>query len=276
MADLPPTSPTPPRLARHPALDATGALLGAVIWLEVIALGLPSIVTGTRGYGVLPLAVFAGAVLARTRARKVLWAAALGFGVLLTLVAYTPIMRWPTRALIRSDPIESGGVQAIVVLSGGITADGYLQGSGLERLLTGASLVRRGVADTLILSRERVGRGASQVTSDADQQRILALLAPPPRVLVVDSVHSTRDEAVHMAALARTRGLTRVAVVTSPLHTRRACATFAKVGFRVTCVASDSRDVALQRLPLVDRVRAFRLALYELAALTLYRARGWI
>jgi uncharacterized SAM-binding protein YcdF (DUF218 family) len=276
MADLPPTSPTSARLARHPALDATGALLGAVVWLEIVALGLPNIVAGTRGYGLLPLAVLAGTLLARTRARRALWAVAFGLGGLLAFIAYTPIMRWPTRALIRSDPIENGGVQAIVVLSGGTTADGYLEGPGLERLLSGAALVRRGLADTVILSRERVGRGASQVSSDADQERVLALLAPAPHLFVVDSVHSTHDEATRMAAVARARGITRVAVVTSPLHTRRACATFAKVGFRVTCVASDSRDVALQRLPLVDRVRAFRLALYELAALTLYRARGWI
>ena len=276
MADLPPTSPTSVRLARQPALDATGALLGAVLWLEIIALGLPIIVAGTAGYGVLPVAVLAGALLARTRARRVLWAAAVGFGLLIALVAYTPIMRWPTRALVRSDATGDPGVQAIVVLSGGITADGYLKEPGLDRLLTGASLVRQGVADTLILSRERLGRGASRVTSEADQERVLGLLAPPPRVLVVDSVHSTHDEAVRMAALVRARGISRVVVVTSPLHTRRACATFAKVGFRVTCVASESRDVALQRLPLADRVRAFRLALYELTALALYRARGWI
>ena len=265
------------RLARQPALDATGALLGAVLWVEIITLGLPKIVAGTPGYGVLPVAVVAGALLARTRVRRVLWGATLAFGLLIAVVAYTPIMRRPTRVLVRTDSVDGAGVQAIVVLSAGVTADGYLSEAGLDRLLTGALLLRRGVADTLILSRERPGPRGSQVTSAADQERVLSVAAPPTAaVLVADSVHSTHDEAVRMAALARAHGITRVAVVTSPLHTRRACATFAKVGFRVSCVASESRDVAFHRLPLADRVRAFRLSLYELAALALYRARGWI
>jgi uncharacterized SAM-binding protein YcdF (DUF218 family) len=68
-----------------------------------------------------------------------------------------------------------------------------------------------------------------------------------------------------------------VAVVTSPLHTHRACAAFEKVGFIVSCVPSESRSVALRNPRLAtDRLRAFQLWLYELAGLTLYRARGWI
>jgi uncharacterized SAM-binding protein YcdF (DUF218 family) len=115
------------------------------------------------------------------------------------------------------------------------------------------------------------------VTSDADQQRVVGLLNPPARLLIVDSVFSTRDEAVRMAALARPLGITRIALVTSPLHTRRACATFEKVGFRVTCVPSESREAALESLrEATDRVRALQLTLYEWAAFVKYRARGWI
>ncbi|MFN2565563.1 MAG: YdcF family protein, partial [Gemmatimonadaceae bacterium] len=93
----------------------------------------------------------------------------------------------------------------------------------------------------------------------------------------VDSVFSTRDEAVRMRELARSLDISSVAVVTSPTHTYRACATFEKVGFAVTCVPSESRDVALGSLgDVTDRVRAFQLWLYEMAGLAKYRVRRWI
>lgn len=256
---------------------ATGAVLGAVVCLECIAFGLPNILVGTPGYNVIPIAVLAGGLLGLTPFRRLLWGVAVGFALVLAIVAYTPIMRRPIRALIRSDSASRRPIQAVAVLSGAVTPDGHLRGQSLDRLLAGLDLLRRGAASTLILSRVRTGRGKSQATADADQRRLIALLERPVRILVVDSVYSTRDEAVRMRSLARSLGISSVAVVTSPLHTRRSCATFEKVGFAVTCVPSESRDVALSSLSRsTDRVRAFQLWLYEQAALVQYRARGWI
>jgi uncharacterized SAM-binding protein YcdF (DUF218 family) len=256
---------------------ATGGVLGAVVWLQCIAFGLPNILFGATGYSVIPIAALAGGLFGTTRVRRLLWGVAVAFALLLAVVAYTPIMRRPVRALVRSDEGSGRPIQAVVVLSGAVTRDGHLRGQSLDRLLAGLDLLRRSSATTLILSRTRTGRGKFQVNSDADQRRLIALLDRPVRVLVVDSVYSTRDEAVRMRALARSLGISSVAVVTSPLHTRRSCATFEKVGFAVTCVPSESRDVALSSLRLVtDRVRALQLWLYEQAALVQYRARGWI
>jgi uncharacterized SAM-binding protein YcdF (DUF218 family) len=260
-----------------PTRAATGAVLGALLWLECVAFGLPSIVFGAQGYSVIPIAALVGGVLGMTPVRRLLWGAAAAGALVLAVVAYTPIMWRPVRALIRVDAVSRRPIQAVVVLSGAITRDGHLRGQSIDRLLTGLDLLRRGSTTTIMLSRLRVGRGRSQVTSDADQQRLIALLDRPVRILVADSAHSTRDEAVRMRALARPLGISSVAVVTSPLHTRRSCATFEKIGFAVTCVPSESRDVALSSLSRVsDRVRAFQLWLYEQAALVLYRARGWI
>jgi uncharacterized SAM-binding protein YcdF (DUF218 family) len=115
------------------------------------------------------------------------------------------------------------------------------------------------------------------VTADVDQQRLVSLLERPIRLLIVDSIFSTRDEAVRTRALAKALDITNVAVVTSPLHTYRACATFEKVGFAVTCVPSESRDVALTTLSgPTDRVKALQLWLYELAGLAKYRVSGWM
>jgi uncharacterized SAM-binding protein YcdF (DUF218 family) len=256
---------------------ATGTVLGAVLWLECIAFGLPNILFGAQGYSVIPIAALVGGVLGMTPVRRLLWGVVVGLALVLAVVAYTPIMRRPARALIRSDDQSRRPIQAVVVLSGGVTRDGHLHGQAIDRLLTGLDLVRQGVAPTLMLSRVRARGGKPRATSDADQRRLIALVDRPVQVLVVDSAYSTRDEAVRMRALARPLGISSVAVVTSPLHTRRSCATFEKVGFAVTCVPSESRDVALSSLTAVtDRVRAFQLWLYERAAVVQYRARGWI
>jgi uncharacterized SAM-binding protein YcdF (DUF218 family) len=276
MADLPAKSP--PASTRELQLHhaSIGALLGTVLWLELIAFGVPRIVANSAGYTAIPIAVIVGAILGATRARRWLGIAIGLLAVALAIVAYTPVMRRPVRALVRSDPLARP-VQAIIILSGGVTADGHLKPAVVDRVLTGLALIRRGVASTLIVSRERWRPPSRGVTSDVDQQRLVALLERPVRLLIVDSVASTRDEAVRMRALARTLDIASVAVVTSPLHTYRACATFEKVGFVVTCVPSESRELALRALPLAgDRVRALQLWLYECAALAKYRMQRWI
>jgi uncharacterized SAM-binding protein YcdF (DUF218 family) len=277
MTDLPAKSPTAARRDLQRERAMVGAALGGLLGLEIIALGIPRILVGTAGFNALPLAVIVGALLGLTTTRRWLLVTVTGLGAVLAVIAYTPIVRRPARALVRSDPVGGRPLEAIVVLSGGVTPDGNLEPRALDRVLTGLSLVRRGIASTLIVSRVRWGRSGRGVTSDADQQRLIALLERPVRLLIVDSVFSTRDEAVRMRALARALDITSIAVVTSPLHTYRACAAFEKVGFAVTCVPSESRDVALRTLRRgTDRVLAFQLWLYEWAALLKYRASGWI
>ena len=277
MTDLPTTRESAaPRDSRRTALG-TGAALGALLWLELIAFGIPDILVGTKGYALVPIAALAGVALGVTRARRLLLASVFALSIPLAIDAFTPDIRRPARALIRADHLGARPVQAVVVLSGGVTDDGHLRRQPADRLLTGLSLLRRGFATTLVLTRERNRPPGPSVTSDVDQQRLVSLLERPIRLLIVDSIFSTHDEAVRTRALARTLDVTSVAVVTSPLHTYRACATFEKVGFIVTCVPSESRDVALATLRTpTDRVSALQLWLYELAGLAKYRVSGWI
>ena len=68
-----------------------------------------------------------------------------------------------------------------------------------------------------------------------------------------------------------------LAVVTSPMHTRRACATFEAVGVGVVCVPAEVRESGLHPdANAEDRLRAFRSLLYELFASSSYKSRGWI
>jgi uncharacterized SAM-binding protein YcdF (DUF218 family) len=243
-------------------------------WLALGQLGVPQI-AGLGESALLWLAALVGAALALTRLHGPLRWASMLLGALLVVVTATPAVRPLARGLVRRDAPAAGGARpdAVVALSSGMTGEGLVAGDGIERLLSALELAKASGAPLVVtVTRPAPGRGP---TTEADQRRLAALAGVP--VLTVDPVFSTRDEAVQVAALARARGWRRVAVVTSPLHTRRACATFERAGLAVACAPSASRDVSLATLRgAAERLRAFRLVLYEAAAGALYRARGWI
>lgn len=217
-------------------------------------------------------AALVGAVLGTTRLRPILL---IGGGILALIciaVAYTPLVSAVARPLIRRDSIPPR-VDAIAVLSAGFTPDGMMRRETLERLLSGLTLARRGLAPVMLVSMER----ASKASDSADLQSVISLGGGATRTILVDSVTTTRTEALRMKTIARANGWQTLAVVTSPLHTRRACATFEAVGFRVVCVPATVRESGLIPGSIAeDRLRDFRSWLYETFATDSYRRRGWI
>lgn len=196
----------------------------------------------------------------------------------LLFTAYGPVAPLLYRGLVRHDALPTRPLDAMVVLSARIDADEQLSTQGHDRLITGLELARAGIAPHLVLSRIEATYQGRRVSSDAEQRRLLALLPMPPRVTTIDSVHSTRDEAVRSAAILLPHSR-RIAVVTSPSHTRRACATFERLGFQVTCIASASRTLPARALDTLDpaaRIEAFEQWLYEVTAFLFYRSRGWV
>src|SRR5689334_13048193 len=226
-----------------------------------------------------PLAVVAtllGALVASTRAALLVWIATAAALALFCIVALTPLVTTvlPRKDLVRNDALPKAPLDAVVVLSGGITPDSLLMTEAVDRLLTGLALMRDSVAPVLVVTQPRRPGGA---TAAPDQVRLRALVARPFPMITVDSVHTTHDEAVRAWALLRPRGVTRIAVVTSPLHTARGCTTFERVGFTVTCVSAVSRAYSVDRADSdADRLVLFRAWLYERAAWVEYRARGWV
>ena|SRR5437867_4681066 len=262
---------------------AVGASIAVIAWIAFSALtGL-----GKLEELSLPLALVvavAGALIGVSRIRPLIWIAmscAAFVLVAFELVAVTPFTTslLPTKRLVRRDAAPRAPVDAVVVLSGGITPDSLLSPEALDRLLTGLSLMRDSIAPTLVLTRPR--RTQDGVTTDPDQARVRALVARPFPVLFVDSVRSTHDEATNAWQLLRARiappDSITIALVTSPLHTRRACATFERVGFSVTCVPATSRLYSIERAGSApDRLALFRAWLYERAAWQWYHTRGWV
>jgi uncharacterized SAM-binding protein YcdF (DUF218 family) len=209
-------------------------------------------------------------------ARILLVADALLIAVYLIL-SFTPLIDGPAEHWVRDDPKPSQPLDAVIVLSGWVKPDSALQAVAVERLLTGLELVKAGWAPRIITTRVISNDAGIRVVSDNDQRRFIRLAGLESAWTEVDSVGTTRDEATRSAALLLPTGGKRVAVVTSPMHTRRACAVFERVGFEVHCVAAREM-VAATRHPTTppDRLEAFRDYLYERLGMVKYRAKGWI
>jgi hypothetical protein len=174
-------------------------------------------------------------------------------------------------------PAAPDTVDAVMVLSAAVNSDGKLSVSGAERLLSGLGLIRLGVSHQLVLSRVWSDRHQRGVSSDQDQRRIILGSGLMPVIWLLDSVGTTRHEAERLRDLARVRGWHRIAVVTSPTHTRRACATVEGVGLTVICRPSEDRSTALRSLSSpTDRYHAFGEWVYETLGWWKYRWEGWI
>lgn len=253
-----------------------GATCALLIWLVAGALtGL-----GKLSSLLFPTAILVallGAVLGLTRAAVLLWILTAAAIVSFCIVAMTPFVTTllPTATLVREDRLPPQPVDAVIVLSGGVTPEGLLEPEPVDRMLTGLALMRDSVAPLLVVTEPH--RGKHGPTAETDQARLRSLVARPFPMLMVDSVLTTHDEAVNSWRLLRARNATRVAVVTSPMHTRRACATFETVGFTVTCVPAVSRVYSVRFADVGEgRLKVFREWLYERAAWIEYRTRGWV
>jgi uncharacterized SAM-binding protein YcdF (DUF218 family) len=253
-----------------------GAILGGLIALALSVLGFTDL-TKVPGLNLLIPSMIVGALLGPTAGRAILWAVAGALVALAIVVAYTPLSSSLIAPLIRRDSVRAENIQAVAVLSGGMNADLVMGDQTLTRLLAGVALSRQHVGSALIISREHLpGRPVAENDS-ADQVNILALSPAGVPVYFADSVTSTRDEATRMRRIAFAHGWSKIALVTSPLHARRACAAFEAVGFKVTCVPAPERDFPLTRLDHSDeRIRAWREWLYEMAGTVKYRSAGWI
>jgi len=253
---------------------ASGVAAGVALWLLIDLIGIPPIFGVATDAGLIPFAVV-GALAAMTRLRGFLYWSVVALFALVLVVAYTGVMVGPSRQAIRSDPIPASA-DAVVALSAGVTPDEYLTREGVDRILSATALVKRGVAPVLLVTREERKTGDEVYSTMNDQRRIAALAGV--NVLVTSTPSkSTHDEAVRVASIARARHWRRIVLVTSPFHTRRACRTFEKAGLTVSCVAAESRDIAVRRMVYArDRLSAFGMWLYETAGTLRYMQKGWI
>lgn len=193
------------------------------------------------------------------------------------VVAMTPIMTPIAEHWVRVDALPADTLDAVVALSAGLKSDSALSSTAADRLISALELVREGHARRLVTSRQVQPIASRLISSDSDQRRLIALASLEAAWVVVDSVHTTHDEAVRIAALLLPAGARRIVLVTSPMHTRRACAVFEAAGFDVYCRASRERDYATNPPEgKRDRLAALRAFGYEQMGMIKYRLRGWL
>ena len=261
---------------RRIAADAlSGGIVATLIAVAAYALGVQDLIRRPDVALYLPAAII-GAVIGPTRLRPLLWIAAGPLTLLVLAVVYTPLVSWLAEPVVRRDPLPTS-VDAIATLSQGITPSGQMRSATLDRLLSGLTLTKEIRASALLVSVERRSFAGHWVSDSADARAVVANYAPPTEVVFVDSVFATRTEALRMRDVAWPRGWRSMAVVTSPLHTRRACATFEAMGFKVVCVPALSREYVVPGATNPrDRLHAFRAWIYEAFATATYKSNGWI
>lgn len=220
----------------------------------------------------VPFALLGAIVATSRRLRRGAPALFLALGVVWAAAAFTPVTATLAASLVRRSAPRPA--DAVFVLASRLQTDGQLTATAESRLLHGLELVREGFAPRLVLT--ELPPPAPSYASFA-RSEIGRLGLQVGEVVSVGPVRSTREEAVRVGTLCRERAWKRLLVVTSPLHSRRACAALEREGVQVVCCpAPETRyDVETLDRP-VERLRAFREVVREKLALWLYARRGWV
>lgn len=225
--------------------------------LVLVAIGAPTDLMLTKSIGalVMPLGLIWAALLvlslvAWCKARRRDAAILTALFVALTLAGNDALADVLGQAVegehARARPLSERGFDAIIVLGGGTddrpSGDVQLGASG-DRVMLAARLYHEGAAPLLVTSGSPLA-GLTDHDAAAATRRIWRQLGiPDDAILVVDGARTTSEEARLHAALIRERGWSRVGLVSSALHMRRALGLFDELGADVIPLPADVRSM---------------------------------
>jgi uncharacterized SAM-binding protein YcdF (DUF218 family) len=219
----------------------------------------------------VPFAVV-GALVWPAGLRRTLIALAATTALVWIIVAFTPVTRRLAPLLIREERPRSA--DAVFVLASRLQPDGDPTVTAQARLLHGLELLAQGFATRLVLT-ELPPPAPSHAELARRQMERLRL--KPAEILSLGHVRSTREEAQQVGELCRQRGWRRLVVVSTPLHSRRACGAVEREGVAVVCSPARETEYDLATLGRpTERLPAFRHVVRELLALMVYQRRGWL
>lgn len=265
----------PRKLAISGKRAAIGAAGGALAGFFLVAFGLPETSGSLSSPQIVLTSLAVGALGGLVRGHWVMLGVSGLFAATYVIVGYSSIMDRVAPRWVRADPIPAEA-DAIVVLSGSVLSDTALNIDGTERLLSGLELFQRGIAPRIFTTEVEIPFPDGFRSTTMDQSRLIKLAGATPGWTVLEGTASTRDEALQ-AAIKLPVGARRLVVVTSPMHTRRACATFENVGFTVSCYPARTRGHATwQPIEASDRIAAFADYIYERLGMIKYRWKHWI
>jgi uncharacterized SAM-binding protein YcdF (DUF218 family) len=246
------------RAARAASSPRWGAWIALPLaGLALAAIGMPRGLLLSKSLGLLAMplglvwAVLLGIVLVlaiERRSREAMIAGAIA--VALTLAGNRPL----ADALLgvvegehaQTIPLDTEPFDAVIVLGGGTddrpSGHAVQLGASGDRVILGALLYHQRSTPILVTSGSPIA-GLSDHDAAAATRRIwLGLGVPDSAIVVIDGARTTSEEARLHAAWIRDRGFTRVGVVTSASHMRRALALFSAEGVRVVPVPADVRS----------------------------------
>jgi uncharacterized SAM-binding protein YcdF (DUF218 family) len=259
---------------RAPVGAAIGAAAGGFAGYLVVALGIHHSVGFESEPTLVLLSTLVGAAVGALDGRWIMLGIDGFLFLLFLIIGYTPVMYGVASGWVRDDQLAAA--DAIIVLSATVKSDGALTAMGVERLLSGLELFQKQYAPRLFTTAVEVEYPSGVRVSTTDQRRLIQLAGASGAWTSLTGVFTTRDEALQ-AGTQLPSGANRVIVVTSPMHTRRACATFEAVGFKVICrAATEHHAVTWHPLVPSDRLESFGEYLYERLGMVKYRSKGWL
>ena len=251
--------------------SAAGFVYGTLLWLWFAqVVGNPLLLS--RWSELAPLAgLFCAVLITAPRARPALLAAGLAVCLLTALVGWTPLVGMAARGMVDADSLRTA--DAVVILSADIQKSGEPTDIAFQRIIHGLEVASQGFAPRLVVTRLAM-RSRSYLPAVRKQMHRLGQEFP---ILETTPVWNTHDEALAVARLVRDEGWDRVILVTSPVHSRRAAATFRKVGIPVLSSPCIEHLYDLNQLDSMDeRITAFQAWLHEAIGYQEYRRRGWL
>ena len=223
--------------------------------------------------------------------RKKAWGLLLAFAgmALLWLLSCHAVAVWlaqnivPQYAPASVATLKSSGVQAIVVLGGGVHpvapeyGEAQSSAAAAMRLRYGAWLARQTGLPVAFAGGQGWGAAGAQTLSEGEVARRMAQQDYGLRLRWVDDQsRDTAENASLLRPLLQKDGIQRIALVTHSWHMPRSVLAFERAGFQVTAAPMGftlpSRNGLLEWLPSSDGLDASRVVLKEWLALRVARS----
>ncbi|HEU0114926.1 MAG TPA: YdcF family protein [Thermomicrobiales bacterium] len=184
---------------------------------------------------------------------------------------------------IRTKP--EGDAEAIVVLTGGIykhdasMPEDLPQPDTLARASYAAWLYRNWRPLPVLVSGGMTGEKRRVVLAEVARRVVEEKGVPPGMVVVEGRSKSTYENALYSAEILRSKGITRIALVTEAHHMRRAEAAFRRQGLAVVPAPCAYRYIRFtadreQFIPRAAAIEQNELMLHEWVGLLWYRVSG--
>lgn len=197
----------------------------------------------------------------------------LGITFSIAAIGFSPLPNVLARGL--HIPSEITPSDCIVLLGGGVTPDGQLSTSSLERTTAAAIFFRKGLAPKIIISTGVTLKRAPHLSeSKAMGETLTALGIPEEVILLEEQSRRTAENAREVSRLMKEMGCRDALLVTSAFHMKRSLLSFAKHGVKVhpapvpSALDTDRSFFA--------RIRLFDVVCHEYLGMLYYRLRGWV